>query len=131
MKRLVGSLTPALATTLLLIALILVGLAYRANNLNTQSLWLDEIGQVIVSRDGFLSTIRGAGTHFGAMPLDYEITDMIVRTVGQGEAVLRLPAVVSGSAAIALIYWLGVSLFSSRLVGLVSAALMAKASTLL
>src|SRR4051812_4959266 len=119
MKRFVGSLNPSVTAMVLLVVITLVGLGYRSYNLDSKSLWEDEIGQVLASRDGFVAAIPGA------VPLDYEITHIVVRTLGQGESALRLSAVIWGTAAILLIYWLGVSLFASRLVGLVSATLLA------
>src|SRR5262245_29996684 len=97
MRRVVLSFNQFFTSTpwhyLLLIAITLVGLAYRVHNLDTKSLWVNEIGQILVSRDGFLSAFHGASRHFGAAPLDYVITHIVVATLGQGDAVVRLPAV--------------------------------------
>ena len=69
------------------------------------TLWVDEIGQVLVARNGVAAAFTGASGHFGAAPLDYVVTALTLQ-IGDSEFVLRLPAALWGTVAIVLVYWL-------------------------
>lgn len=108
---------------LALALIVALAAALRLFHLEATSLWYDEVGQVLVSRDSWWSAIAGAAGHAGAAPLDYLITHAMLR-IGDSDGVLRLPAVFFGIAAVALLYVLTRWLFGET-PALLAAALLA------
>lgn len=112
----------------LMVVIFIYALFLRLNNLGVRSLWVDEIGQILAARGGIMDAIRGAGSHFGAAPLDYVITNLVIRTMGETDAVLRLPAALFGTLTVVLLYTFSASIFRSRATGITSALLLAVAA---
>lgn len=64
-------------------AILVFAFVLRIHDLGVKSLWYDEIHEVLVSRSGLLSSIQGATAHYGAAPLDYVVTGLTARSLGQ------------------------------------------------
>jgi uncharacterized membrane protein len=88
----------------------MTALGLRLYNLDQESLWLDEIGQVLVAKNSWWLTVLSSAKHYGNTPLDYLVTHFTLY-VGQSEAVLRLPAVIWGVLSIIVVYRLGRDMF--------------------
>lgn len=88
-----------------ILCIVLLGSYLRLRNLGGKSLWLDEIGQVVVAKSGFWGIISGVTYHFSP-PLDYIITYLML-SFGESEFTLRLPAAIFGILAIFALYMLG------------------------
>lgn len=94
--------------------ILLVGALLRFYQLEYKSLWVDEILQVLVARDGVSGVLDHARRHvLGAPPLDYLVT-ALARIVSENEFVLRFPAVVWGVLGIAVTYVLARRITGSR-----------------
>lgn len=109
---------------IVLSGIVALGAWLRLRQLGDSSLWVDEIGQVLASRNGPWAAVAGATTHFGAAPLDY-IGTSIVHQFGDSEFVLRLPAAIWGTLSIVLVYWFATLVWRSVPVGLIAAFLLA------
>ncbi|HZQ08555.1 MAG TPA: glycosyltransferase family 39 protein [Anaerolineae bacterium] len=108
-------------------ATLLLGAFLRFYQLGYKSLWVDEILQVLVARNGMVGVLRNAQRHvLGAPPLDYLVT-ALVRTLGENEFILRFPPVAWGILAIALGFVLARRLTRSHSIALVTAVLVAAA----
>lgn len=97
--------------------------ALRFYGLGKESLWADELGQIIVARRGLWETITTSAGHRGNTPLDYVITHVMLQ-FGTSEVWLRLPAALFGIGAVWLLYLVGRRLFGLT-VGLVATTLLA------
>ena len=109
---------------ILIISLTLLALLPRLYQLDQKSLWMDEIGQITIARQGPLAAIRGAKNHVAAMPIDYLITFVVTR-FGSSDFVVRLPAAIWGTFSVILLYELGKKVYDSKLVGVAAGILMA------
>lgn len=105
----------------LLFIVIIFGAILRIYKLGSKSLWLDEIGQVLVSKNSMSGVLEGASHHL-APPLDYIILHFFLY-FGDGEFIARLPSAIFGILAIILIYKVGKTLFGAK-EGLISAFLL-------
>lgn len=108
---------------LLLVLVIAVGALLRFYQLGMNSLWYDEIGQVLVGRKSLWNTITASARDAGSAPLDYVITHFAL-FFGQNETILRFPAAVFGVLSILVLYLIGKAVFD-RTTGLTAAALLA------
>lgn len=106
----------------ILIAILIFGFFLRIYTLDAKSLWVDEIGEVIVASNDILGVLMGASTHYSP-PLDYLILHFFL-ILGKNNFIARLPSVVFGVASIGMIYLLGADFYSKK-VGLISAFLLA------
>lgn len=111
-------------TKIALALIVAAGAALRLYQLDANSLWVDEIGQVLVARDGVWLTLQRVTSHAAAAPLDYIVTSLMWQ-FSKDDFALRLPAALWGILSIYFLYRLGESIWSSRQVGLVAAALLA------
>lgn len=94
----------------LLLLLVIAALGLRLYKLGQESLWLDEIGQVLIARNPWWLTILRSAQHYGNTPLDYLVTHFVLH-VGESEHILRLPAVIWGTLSVVVAYWLGRDMF--------------------
>ena len=109
----------------LLLALILfVSTGLRLFRLGYPSLWIDEIGQVLVAGLPFPQFWLGVEMHHGAAPLDYLVTKISLLLGARFDFALRLPAALWGILAVYWAYRLGEKFFS-RETGLLSAMFLA------
>lgn len=115
----------ALGWTIPVIAIILFGYALRLYHLDADALWFDEIGQAAVGMFDVKTAVFGASLHNGAAPADYLLTWLALR-IAHNDFIVRLPAVINGTLALALIYQLGRVLFG-RATGVMAALLLAAA----
>lgn len=115
------------------IVLLLLAAALRFYRLDFESLWGDEIGQVIVaSQDSLRDVLNGAKRHAAATPLDYLLLHFALK-VNDTEAFVRVPAAIYGTLSVLIMYLLGYQLslaafrqrLSSHFVGVASAFLLA------
>ncbi len=98
---------------LLLLLLVLLALGLRVYALGRDSLWLDEICQVLASDHSVWQTVLRSAQDNGNTPLDYVVTSLALR-VGRSEGVLRLPAALWGTLSVAVLYALGREMFDKR-----------------
>ncbi len=108
-------------TTLwLLLAILILATGLRLLHISHQSFWLDEVETVNTVRRAIPSLTMSGTTP----PLYYIIVSYWMRLVPETEAMLRLPSVLFGIGAVALLFLLGRRLLGSR-AGLIAALLMA------
>lgn len=105
-----------------------VGLAavLRFAALDAKSLWLDEIGQVLVAQTGGSTFLRGVAGHVGASPLDYVVTQAVVALAPVNEFTLRVPPAMWGTLAV-LALFLYVRAWGGFTLAILSAYLLALA----
>lgn len=106
-------------TAVLLFIIVIFGATLRIYKLGFKSLWGDEIGQVLVSKNTIAGILEG---HHLAPPLDYIILHFFLY-FGDSEFIARLPSAIFGILAIILIYKVGKILFGAK-EGLISAFLL-------
>jgi uncharacterized membrane protein len=104
--------------------LLLGAVALRLYRLEQESLWLDEIGQVLVAQNTWWQTILRSVEHNGNTPLSYLVTHFILYYVGRSEGILRMPSVVWGTLSVVLVFKLGRDMFD-RSTGYLASFLMA------
>lgn len=113
--------------------LLLLAAALRFYQLDFESLWGDEIGQIIVaSQDSLSDILSGIKQHAAAAPLDYLLLHFALK-IGGSDAFARVPAALYGTLSVLVMYLVGYQLSleafrqhtSSHLVGVVSAFLLA------
>lgn len=109
-------------TTFSLTIIVLIGAFFRINNLASKSLWMDEIGQVLVASSGSVFSVIDKSKFHLSPPLDYIILHYFLY-FGDSDFIVRLPAAVFGILSIILIYKVGKILFSEK-EGLVCAFLL-------
>ncbi len=105
-----------------LVIILGITLVLRLYHLGKPSLWLDEIGQVLVAKKSFRGILQGVCAHHGAQPLDYMITALFVR-FSSYEWVLRLPSAIWGTLSVYYLYRLGAKVRSKE-TGLLAAFLL-------
>ena len=118
-----GPLRASRADWLALALICLVAGVLRLLELDRQSLWMDEVLTVMSSRTSPASILLDPPVDPNIPPL-YYLLMWALRSMGDGEAALRLPSVVAGALSVPLMYvvaasWLG------RSIGLLSALLLA------
>ena len=90
------------------LAVVALGFALRLINLGGFSFWFDEVGQVLVGRESAPQhVIETASAHYGAAPLDYLVTWVGVRLVGESEFGLRFISLAWSVLSVALVYGSG------------------------
>lgn len=110
------------------VAVVAVAGLLRLLRLGHESLWLDEAGTVRwVTRQTTLELLLEVPLHHPNPPLYYLLLDGWVALAGTGEAALRFPSAVLGTAAVALAYVLGSELYDRR-AGLAGAAILGVSS---
>ncbi len=109
-------------TTFSLTIIVLIGAFFRINNLASKSLWMDEIGQVLVASSGSVLDVIDKSQFHLSPPLDYIILHYFLY-LGDSDFIVRLPAAIFGILSIILIYKVGKILFSEK-EGLVCAFLL-------
>ena len=110
---------------LTLLAVLALAFWLRVTDLGRNSLWYDEILQVRIAA-GALSDFLPQLAQNAAMPLDYLI-ERVMLSVGPAEFILRFPAALLSTLAVALIYRMGKLLFNG-IVGVMASACLAVAS---
>lgn len=108
----------------LLGAILLAALALRLYGLERDSFWIDELTQIRRSRLSFFAMLKDVIREVSAVPIEYAVTHFVYHYVGKSEGILRLPAVLWGTASVAVIYFLGRRMFD-RTTGFLAAALLA------
>jgi uncharacterized membrane protein len=110
---------PALLLILIFSSLI------RFVGLGEKQLWTDEILQVIHSiPDSMREILEGVAEDRGSAPLDYVVQHYVMKAAGQrNEISARLHSAFFGSISILFIYFVGLNLFHSRQIALLSSAL--------
>jgi hypothetical protein len=108
--------------SILLAGILILGLLLRLYNLSAKSLWIDEIGEVIVASENIPLLLTGVASHLSP-PLDYIILHFLL-ILGKSDFIVRLPSALFGVGSIAAVYLLGAELYSKK-VGLISAFLIA------
>jgi 4-amino-4-deoxy-L-arabinose transferase-like glycosyltransferase len=106
----------------LLLAIILAGGFLRIYHLGTASLWMDEIGQVVVASQGWWELFQRVRMHVSP-PLDYLVTK-IALLFGNSDGSVRLPAAIFGIASLPLMF-LFARKFVSEKAALLATALLA------
>ncbi len=106
-----------------MVMILLLGAFLRFYNIDRNSLWADEIGQVIVATKNIQDLIVGVSGHLSP-PLDYLIMHFFLKFAPANELFIRIPAAIFGIASILFIFLLGKQLYSAK-IGLISAFLFA------
>ena len=120
LRSLVQEITPDRAA----IGLLLLGVFLRFFRLGDRSLWLDEIFAADTTRfDTFDEVFRWATTDPQEMPL-VNVIAWLLRGLGDGDWVVRLPAALAGSFCVLAMYGLGKTVSRPR-TGLIAALFMA------
>jgi uncharacterized membrane protein len=86
--------------------LLILAAALRIFMLEQDSLWNDELNQVLFGNGSLTHTLSAP-----APPIDYLITHVMVHYVGMSEGILRLPSVLWGVLSVLTIYQLAQYLF--------------------
>lgn len=107
---------------LFLVLIISLGVFLRFYNLGNESLWGDEINEVVIAGQNSISSIINTLLYFEAPPLDYIIVHIFL-SFGKNEFVFRLPACVFGIFGIFMIFKIGKSTLNNE-VGLISSFLL-------
>lgn len=115
---------------LIIFLLILsLGTFLRLHSLGSKSLWLDEIGEVLVAKTiipdllpSNIATIQGIYYHISP-PLDYIILHFFL-VFGTSEFIIRLPAAISGVLSILVIFFVGKEMYGEK-EGLICSFLLA------
>ena len=115
---------------LIIFLLILsLGTFLRLHSLGSKSLWLDEIGEVLVAKTiipdllpSNIATIQGIYYHISP-PLDYIILHFFL-VFGKSEFFIRLPAAIYGVLSILVIFLVGKEMYSEK-EGLICSFLLA------
>ena len=108
-----------------ILAIGLIALALRAYHLGEQSLWLDEVDEGTTAQAPFSQFFYDVRADFGAAPLDYLGVKLVTSFLGHGTIATRSWAFAMGCISVGLIYALAVKLTQDRLVGLISAVMLA------
>ncbi len=110
---------------LALLAIFVFSAAIRFIGLGEKQLWVDEIIQVLHSKpDSFREILSGVAEDRGSAPLDYIVQHYVMKAAGKSdEFSARLHSAAFGSLAILFIYPVGMRLFLSRRLALLSSAL--------
>ena len=101
----------------LLILFLLLGTALRLYQLDSKSLWYDELGTALYTApDNSLLEVARGPLEVPAIPAPplYFMTTYLLRQVSESEFLLRLPSVFFGLLAIAATYILGKALLGPR-----------------
>lgn len=106
-----------------IVGLLSLGALVRWHNVGAQSLWLDELGQVVVARAGGASFFEGVRFHAGAAPLDYVGTKIAVDLLGFSTVAARIWPFLMGVLTILLVERLASEVSGSRRAGLAAACL--------
>jgi mannosyltransferase len=93
------------------ILVCLLGFAIRLHNLGEDSLWLDEIFTVRIAREGIGEALAPQRDH---PPLNYLLTALAIRALGESEFAARVPPLMAGTLALPLLMVLGRSLRQSQ-----------------
>jgi len=115
-------LEPPSAIRVSLLLIVLLGTALRFHQLESDSLWPDEIVGTMHAQSEVVSipaSLREAGAH---PPLWHLLTHFVLY-LGRGEFILRFPAALMGILSIPLTYVVGQRLFNN-IVGLLGAFLL-------
>jgi mannosyltransferase len=115
-----GARTPIAAITLGLFALVL-----RTYAIGSQSIWFDEAISLVNARQNLPDLINA--TRSDVHPPLYYLLLHLWLTVQQSEGYARFLSAVIGAATVSLVYFVGVRLLHSRLIGLLAAILLALA----
>lgn len=107
------SLLPSRSEAGLLLLVVLLAFGLRVYALERDSLWLDEICQVLASDRSVWQAVLQSAQNYGNTPLDYVVTSLALR-VGRSEGVLRLPAVLWGTLSVAMLYALGREMYDKH-----------------
>jgi uncharacterized membrane protein len=113
---------PAVAGLLLIV--FLLGMGLRLYELDTHSLWLDEVKTVLTSRLDFYSMLSYQASDSVHPPLLYIVTRIFLALFGNSDFMVRLQATLLGSLTLLLTYKLGEMLWTPR-EGLLGAFLLA------
>ncbi len=105
----------------LIISVTLLGALVRIYQIDAQSLWLDELFSVFISRGEF-PEILGKTAQDTMPPLYYFLLHTALQ-LGTGEAVARFPSFLFSVASIPLVFILARDLFGVRTAGLSSLAI--------
>ena len=108
----------------LLMAVFLLGMGLRLYQLDTDSLWLDEVKTVLTSRLDLVSMLDFQAEESVHPPLLYIITRFFLALFGSSDFVVRLQATLLGSLSLLLTYKLGEMLWTPR-EGVIGAFLLA------
>jgi hypothetical protein len=108
----------------LVLLIVLLGTALRLYDLDADSLWVDEVKTVIVSRLDFVSMLNFQAQESVHPPLLYMATRFFLALFGSSDFVVRLQATLLGSLSLLLTYKLGEMLWT-RKEGLIGALLLA------
>jgi uncharacterized membrane protein len=108
---------------LLLLAVTGIGLFLRVRHLNHHSLWLDEMMQVVVASAKWENLFSLVSLH-SSPPLDYILLKCVVTLVGTADWVVRMPALLFGTACVPIFYVLVVKL-TNRQHALIAATVLA------
>ncbi len=110
---------------LALLLILLFSSVIRFVGLGEKQLWVDEILQVIHSTPNSIQEIlKGVAEDRGSAPLDYVVQHYVMKASGQrNEISARLHSAFFGSISILFIYFVGLNLFHSRQIALLSSAL--------
>jgi len=117
---------PHLRRWLAPLSILAIALAIRLVHAARNPVDIDELGQIAVASMSLPAMLDGIATHYSP-PLDYLITAALLRLGVDSVEALRLPAVLSGTAAVALHHRLALAVLRSYSAALMAAMLMALA----
>ena len=106
-----------------LLGIICLGSVMRAVFLNHQSLWYDEMAQVVFAQAEWKDLFHLITRHTSP-PLDYVLMKLVILLFGNADWVVRMPAFVFGVASIYVLYRLACSIADPEK-ALLAAALLA------
>lgn len=107
-----------------MLLILLVGTGLRWHHLAHKSLWVDEIGQVVLAQGGLVETILAPRIHVAAPPLDYVLTWFALE-LGAHEFILRFAPAAWSILTLAVLYTFARRVTRSQMVAVVAALLLA------
>lgn len=110
-------------TKLVLGVLIVIGIFLRFYQIALNSLWLDEVATLMISKTSFLTIWNFMLNGEFNPPLFYWIEHVVITFFGTSEMALRFIPAVAGVCTIPIIYYLGKEVMDEK-VGLISAFLI-------
>lgn len=105
---------------LILTAIILIGFSLRLYDLNSESLWRDEVFSVNTAKQPIIEIFNIQDTN---PPLYYIILHLWINFIGDSDFTLRMLSVILGVLALFMIYKVGKQLFDDQ-IGLLSSLVL-------
>lgn len=106
--------------TIVLLAILIIGIFFRVYHLGSESIWLDEGISILYAKEVSSQIIQPLGNN---PPLYYIILNLWIKLFGKSEFSIRFPSVIFGFLAIFIMYKVGRLIFD-RSVGILGSLIL-------